>query len=261
MINVLFIRQCRQTIRENRAENKPIHWKSRRKQADNGLCRGKFDCQGDGCFLRCRTMTGWWVRDLFNGDLWVALPTAGIYGLFSLWMLIHAVQNKEYVWAVAILFGLAIWYFFYMYRSGSAVMSGFELPGAAKRQRIKELESQIHHIGNAVHHFQLGDVYFRNGKLAKAEACYRASLERDPEDIDARAHLGQCLLRLKRAAEARPILEKVCAENPKHDYGYSLMALAESQTAMNEPDAALKTWLQVTANHSYPRAKVQLAEL
>ncbi len=206
-------------------------------------------------------MIGWWFKDLFNGDLWVAVPTAGLYAIFSLWMLVHAVHNREWLWAVLIVCGLGIWYFFYMYRSGAAVMSGFELPGAAKRQRIKELESQIHHIDNAVHHFRLGDIYFRHGKLAKAEACYRASLERDAEDIDARAHLGQCLVRQKRAAEARPILEKVCAENPKHDYGYSLMALAETRTAMNEPDAAVQTWLQVTANHSYPRAKVQLAEL
>lgn len=207
-------------------------------------------------------MTGWWLQNLFDRDLWFSVPTTGIYAIFSLWMLIHAIRNQEYIWALLILFGLmAIIYFFYVYRSGSAVMSGFELPGAAKRKRIKELESQIHHIGNAVHHFQLGDVYFRNGQLAKAETCYRSSLELDGEDIDARAHLGQCLLRQKRAAEARPILEKVCAENPKHDYGYSLMALAEARAAMGETDAALETWLQVTSNHSYPRAKVQLAEL
>ena len=206
-------------------------------------------------------MLGWWLQNLFNGDYWAAYPVAGIYGLFSIWMLIHAVRNREWVGGVVILMGLALWYFFYYYRSGTAVTSGFELPGAAKRQRIKELESQIHHIDNAVHHYQLGDVYFRNGKLVKAEACYRASLERDAGDIDARAHLGQCLLRQKRAAEARPLLEKVCVENPKHDFGYSLMALAETRAAMGEPDAALQTWLQVTDNNSYPRAKVQLAEL
>jgi len=206
-------------------------------------------------------MIGWWFQNLFDTEYWVAYPAAGLYAVFSLWMLVHAIHNREWLWGVLIIAGMAIGYYFFMYRTGSAVTSGFELPGAAKRQRIKELESQIHHIDNAVHHYQLGDVYFRNGNLAKAEACYRASLERDAEDIDARAHLGQCLLRQKRAAEARPILEKVCAENPKHDYGYSLMALAETRAALGEPDAAMQIWLQVTANHSYPRAKVQLAEL
>jgi tetratricopeptide (TPR) repeat protein len=145
--------------------------------------------------------------------------------------------------------------------SGTLATRGFELPGAQSRKRIKELQAQIYHLDKAHHWFQLGDIYFQQGKLAKAEQAYRASLERDAQDIDARAHLGQCLLREKKAAEARPLLEGVCAENPKHDYGYSMMALAETLTALGEKDAAMKIWQQVTENHSYPRAKVQLAEL
>ena len=39
------------------------------------------------------------------------------------------------------------------------------------------------------------------------------------------------------------------------------MALAETLTALDETDGALEVWQQVTENHSYPRAKVQLAEL
>ena len=50
-------------------------------------------------------------------------------------------------------------------------------------------------------------------------------------------------------------------ENPKHDYGYSMMALAETLTALGETDNALRYWQHITENHSYPRAKVQLAEL
>jgi Tfp pilus assembly protein PilF len=39
------------------------------------------------------------------------------------------------------------------------------------------------------------------------------------------------------------------------------MALAETLTALGETDSALKIWQQVTAEHSYARAKVQLAGL
>jgi len=148
-----------------------------------------------------------------------------------------------------------------VYRAAPSATRGFELPGAHDRHRIKQLQAQIHHLDKAHHHSQLGDIYFQHGKLQPAEACYRAALERDPQDIDTRAHLGQCLLRQKRPAEARPLLEGVVAENPKHEYGYSLMALAENLTALGETDAALNIWKQVTENHSYPRAKVQLAEL
>lgn len=188
-------------------------------------------------------------------------PLALAYGAFTIWMLVDAIRRREYLWVVLILMGLGIWYFFYVYRSGGSSAAGFELPGSAKRKRIKELQAQIHHLDNAVHHFQLGDIYFGQGKFGLAEKCYRAALERDATDIDARAHLGQCLLRLNRAAEARPLLEGVCAQDPKHDYGYSMMALAESLTALGKSDEALAVWLKVIAHHSYPRAKVQLAAL
>ena len=57
------------------------------------------------------------------------------------------------------------------------------------------------------------------------------------------------------------MLEKVCAENPKHDYGHSLMALAETLSALGERDASIGVWLHVLEQHSYARARVQLAEL
>lgn len=183
---------------------------------------------------------------------------------FQLWMFVDAIRRREWFWAVFIWFFPvlnALLYFFLVYRAAPAAARGFELPGTHDRRRIKELQAQIHHLDKAHHHSQLGDIYFQQGKLAKAEASYRAALERDPQDLDTRAHLGQCLLRQKRAAEARPLLEGVAAENPKHDYGHSLMALAETLTALGDTDAALRVWQQVTESHSYPRAKVQLAEL
>jgi hypothetical protein len=195
--------------------------------------------------------------------LWSS-PVALLFTAFQLWMLIDALRQREWVWALFIFVGwgfAALWYYFNVYRSAPSSMSGFQLPGAFDRKRIKELQAKIHHLDKAHHHFQLGDIYFQQGKLHLAEASYRASLERDPKDIDIRAHLGQCLLRQHKAADARPLLEGVVAENPKHEYGYSQMALAETLSAVGENEAALAIWKQVTEQHSYPRAKVQLAEL
>jgi len=194
---------------------------------------------------------------LLTNPFWLAMTA------FQLWMLVHALRNREWIWAFFIFIGSglgALWYYMAAYRGDSAT-SGFELPGAQSRARIKELQAKIHHIDNAYHHFQLGDVYFQKGKFAEAEKCYRAALEREPQDIDARAHLGQCLLRLKRPAEARPLLEGVMHEKPDHDYGHTMMALAETLTALGETDNALLYWQHLTQHHSYPRAKVQLAEL
>jgi hypothetical protein len=195
---------------------------------------------------------------LLTSPVWLAMTG------FQLWMLIHALRNREWLWAFFIFIGSglgAFWYYFSVYRGSSSATSGFELPGAQSRARVKELQAKIHHLDNAYHHFQLGDIYFQKGKFAEAEKCYRAALEREPNDIDTRAHLGQCLLRLKRPAEVRPLLDAVCRENFKHDFGHSLMAYAETLTALNETDAAFEVWQHVVDNHSYARAKVQFAEL
>lgn len=198
------------------------------------------------------------------GGLLFTSPVFLIIGVFQIWMFIDAVRRREWIWAAFIFIGwglAALWYYLYVYRDTPTATRGFELPGAHDRRRIKELQAQIHHLDKPHHYSQLGDVYFQQGKLAKAEECYRAAMERDPEDIDTRAHFGQCLLRAKRPAEAQPLLEGVVAENPKHDYGYSQMALAETLMALGDTDGAFNIWKQVTEYHSYPRAKVQLAEI
>src|SRR5512143_2257263 len=89
--------------------------------------------------------------------------------LFQLWMLIDAVRRREWGWAVFIFFFsvfASVWYFFEVYRSGPTATRGFELPGAYDRRRIKELQAQIHHLDKAHHYYQLGDIYFHQGKLA-----------------------------------------------------------------------------------------------
>ena len=204
------------------------------------------------------------ISDLANWQFLLTNPAFLVMTVFQLWMLIDAVRREEWIWAVFIFIGFglsALLYFFLVYRAAPSATRGFELPGAHHRRRIKELEAQIHHLDKAHHHSQLGDIYFQRGKLDKAEACYRAALERDPTDIDTRSHLGQCLLRKKKPQEARPLLEQVCVENPKHDYGHSMMALAETQVALGEIDTAIASWKRVLEDHSYARARVQLAEL
>jgi len=195
---------------------------------------------------------------------WFGSPLTWLATAFQFWMMVDAVRQREWGWLVLMVvapgFG-ACWYFLQVYLGSPSATRGFELPGAHDRRRIKQLQAQIHHLDKAHHHSQLGDIYFQQGKLALAEASYRAALERDPKDLDTRAHLGQTLLRSKRPQEARPLLEGVCQEDPKHEYGYSLMALAETLAALGEVDSAVGVLQRVTENHSYPRAKVQLAEL
>src|SRR6266566_8024621 len=184
------------------------------------------------------------LSDLANWQF-LTNPVVLLMTAFQVWMFVDAVRREEWIWAAFIFIGFglsALLYFFFVYRAVPSATRGFELPGAHDRRRIKELQAQIHHLDKPHHYFQLGDIYFQQGKLDKAEACYRSALERDPQDIDTRAHLGQCLLRENKPTEARPLLEGVVSENPKHDYGYSLMALAETFSALGEKATATDIW-------------------
>jgi hypothetical protein len=211
-------------------------------------------------------MTGF-VFQLLGGDFgWIGSIGGFLMAIFHFWMLIDALRRGEYIWALFIFLFPVIndaLYFFLVYRAsgGGNPMAGFELPGAADRRQIKRLQADIHHLDKPHMHLQLADIYFSQGKLDEAEKSYRAAYERDSRDEDIRAHLGNCLARQGKNQEALPLLQSVAAQNPKHDYGYTLMSLAETQAASGQIDAAVATWRQVLALYSYPRARVQFAEL
>lgn len=206
----------------------------------------------------------------FLRDPWLVLgnPLFWIFLPFQIWMLVDAIQRREWIWAAFIFFFSilsAVFYYLMVYRAQGPASGGgsrgFELPGAADRRRIREIQARIHNLDNARDHFDLGDVYFSQGRLARAEASYREALKREGEDPDFKAHLGQCLMRMNRPAEARPLLEAALTVDPKHDYGHTAMALAEALTALGDADGACRLWEQVLEHHSYARAKVQFAEL
>lgn len=196
-------------------------------------------------------------------------PLFWVYSIFHLWMLVDAIRREEWLWALfiflfpvlnSILYFVLVWY----PNRGSGPgwnLGSFEFPGSRDRRRIKELQAHIHHLDKAHHHAELGDIYLRQGRLAQAEASYRAAYDRDPEDPDTLAHYGQCLLRLGRPAEARALIEKVAQTQPDHDYGNTVMTLAEIHQALGDPPAAIRLWRSVLESHSYARARVQLAEL
>ena len=204
---------------------------------------------------------------IFNGGGPIQIVVALLIFGFMAWMFVDAVRRGEYIWAAFIVIGWglsAVLYYFMVYRPSGGMgnpLTGFELPGAADRRQIKALQASIHHLDKPHLHLQLGDIYFNQDKLDLAEQSYRAAYERDPNDIDIRAHLGSCLVRRGKTAEALPLLQAAVAQNPRHDYGYTLMTYAEALTAAGQVDAAMATWKQVLSLFSYSRAKVQYAQL
>ena len=186
---------------------------------------------------------------------------------FQLWMLVHAVRNGEWLWAVFIFIGWgvsAVLYYFFVYRNSVSATRGFELPGAQDRKRIKQLQAQIHHLDNASRTITSSAMFiFNAANSTEAEKIViaprwnltRRTLTRGR--IWANACCGRNgLPRRVRCSKAS------CTKSREHDYDHTMMALAETLTALGEEtDNALLYWQHITQTHSYPRAKVQMAEL
>ncbi|MFO1499779.1 MAG: tetratricopeptide repeat protein [Verrucomicrobiota bacterium] len=210
-------------------------------------------------------MVAFWIADLLNHQNWLSSPFALVIAAFQIWMLVDAIRREEWLWVVFIvLFPVinAVLYYVLIYRNAPSLGTArFEFPGTAQRRRIQELQAQIHHLDKAHHHAALGTIYLQQKKFEDAEKCFRNAMERDRDDRDTQASLGETLLRLGKPAEAIQWLEPVCLANPKHNYGYSLMALAEAYAALGQQDKAFQAWQHISENYSYARARVELAEL
>ena len=207
------------------------------------------------------------VTHLLSWDYLLAYmrsPWALVVFGFQLWMLVDAIRQREWLWAFFIFVGWGLSAFFYYFRSiaprprrrAASNCRGPWIAAASSSCRPKSITSTKPTITPSS-----ATSTSSKANSAKAEACYRAALERDPQDIDTRAHFGQCLLRQKRPAEARPLLEGVVAENPSTTTATPRWPWRRPSWRWAKRDAALGIWQQVTENHSYPRAKVQLAEL
>ena len=107
---------------------------------------------------------------------------------------------------------------------------------------------------------ELGDVYLGRGKSDEAEKCYRAAFERDADDADILSRMGRILIG-KEPERACEFLEKVCRMQPHHDYGSTMMCLAEVYEELGRTDDSIAAWQGVLQKNAYARAKVQLAGL
>jgi tetratricopeptide (TPR) repeat protein len=80
------------------------------------------------------------------------------------------------------------------------------------------------------------------GRIAEAEAGYRAILTRDPDQGQALYLYGMLALQNARAAEAVPLLERAVRARPDHADG--LFALGNARWQLRAKPAAIEAWQQ-----------------
>lgn len=184
---------------------------------------------------------------------------------FQVWMFWDSLRREKWLWMWAIIFFWipAVPYYFLVYRpsqNAAPVKEAFEFPWSANRTRIQELEEQIHHLDQAHHHAELGEIYLKQGNWEKACQHLEAARERDAEDADILALLGTCYWKQERWDEAKQTLEPVIASNARHNYGQTQMTLAQVYARLGQNDKSIAAWESVLQANTYAQARVLLGE-
>lgn len=183
---------------------------------------------------------------------------------FTLWMLIDCVVSRnDTYWIFIILFtgGIGALAYFFLFKFDASNLGRGIVKRYHQQQAIRELTAKAYHLDNAHSHAKLGDVYLEQSKWADAQRCYETALERDPEHADARRRLGYALLAQGRAADAWPRLAASLADGKDSEYGKIWWESARCKAALGNREEAKALYEKLLAKYSYPRARVEFAQL
>ena len=110
-----------------------------------------------------------------------------------------------------------------------------------RRKRIHQLEAMILDNPSPANLEELADLYFEDGKFARAREYFDRSISKRTDSLDPFYRRALCALEMGDFAAALPDLERVVAKDPRYDYhrARGLLAHACASTGQTEKAAAL----------------------
>lgn len=111
-----------------------------------------------------------------------------------------------------------------------------------RREEIDDLTRKISNMHKPHHMAQLGQLYLRQGRQAKAIPWFERTLEKDPDHLEATYRLGLCLFDGGKYDEAESYLEKVHSIKPDHDYGHAYLRLAQTHQRLGHAERAAEVF-------------------
>ncbi len=111
-----------------------------------------------------------------------------------------------------------------------------------RRIEIEDLQRKIANMNKPHHMAQLGQLYLRQGRQAKAMPWFERTLEKDPEHLEAIYRLGMCHFDQGQYDKAVGYLEKVHAMKPDHDYGLAYLRLAQTHQRLGNAQRAAEVY-------------------
>lgn len=96
----------------------------------------------------------------------------------------------------------------------------------SREEPVRTQTRRVDHLGSSTYR-ERGWSALAGGDYERAVTEFEKAIALDPENLLSRAMLGWAHVRLKRLAEARPLLESVLSEDPDHPMGRMVMGYLE----------------------------------
>lgn len=136
-------------------------------------------------------------------------------------------------WGLACpLFFLSLWVAPGLYQETAGDFRQYWERLRVRRHEVDDLERKVATLDKPHHMIQLGSLYLRQGRVARAMPLLQKAVEREPDTIEAQYRLALAYLNRHRYEEAASLLEKVHAVTPAYDYGSAYLRLAEAQVKL-----------------------------
>jgi len=159
-----------------------------------------------------------------------------------------------YLISIAVLFALEL--------LGLRGEKGLLTPRSTFRRDRHRLENELFHFDSPKGRADLGEVYFRAGKYAKAAENFRKVTEASPELARPFLRLGQCFLKAKQYPEAEQALRTAETNDVRREYpdvALSLFDALYAQNRLDDAEVVLDEFLRL--NYGSPAAHYRRASL
>ncbi len=184
--------------------------------------------------------------------------------VFTIWMIVDCIRNdRGYYWIFIMLafpaLGSVIYFFAYV--MDSTFIFRRWINAHHRKQRAVELKNKVHHIDNAYHRTELGNVYLDLEKWPEARAEFEAALAHDPKSFEASVHLGYALMGLGLYEEAWKRFEAALGEEFDYEYGELSWKAAKCRVKLGDPNLAREIYERLLSRHHYTGAQLEYAEV
>ena len=193
----------------------------------------------------------------------------GIPGFFGFGLILQAIAIIHFIrrrpdgyWLWIIILGSGLGAFIYICvevlpEMGMLVRTFQVFP---RRARIRRLEAVILDNPSAGNYEELGDLYFEDGKYARARECYNRSLSSRTDSPDPFYRRALCELKLEDYPAAVADLQHVVAKDPRYDYDRAAGLLAHALAKSGHTEAAASMFERVVQISTLSETLVNYAD-